>query len=167
MLNSGDVSSIRKIANPGLYQSLTERIDSRSPTQKQSWKVIKDLSPPTVVSDRAAKLPVPMPGINHCAIRQVVVRLHTQQQLEKWTRKLQRKTASPETAEPENEAEKQTQVKEVVEYMILQKRMWQGEIGPWKIWGFTNPTTLETWAENEKKAADLQAYAAQQRKSAS
>jgi len=44
--------------------------------------------------------------------------------------------------------------KEVVEYVVVQKRLWLGKEHPWRIWGTTEETTIEALekAEEEEKA---------------
>ena len=70
------------------------------------------------------------------ALRQVVVRLQSRQSL---TRIVSRGSGRPkETVKGTGEE------KLVSEYVVLQRRMWKGEEGPWIIWGTTEETDADT-----------------------
>lgn len=48
----------------------------------------------------------------------------------------------------------------VTEYVVLHQRMLRGVIGEWKIWGFTEPSTMASIARAEKYEKEMMAYEA-------
>lgn len=82
-----------------------------------------------VLSDRASQLPNPP----NSGIRQVVVRITSQQSM---------KTVN---ATSKNNPQSQPEAKEqnCTEYIVMQKLMLFGEEDGWRIWGHTRPTSPE------------------------
>jgi protein MBA1 len=122
---------------------------------------------PRVVSNRMAQLPIPGAESRETptAIRQVVLRISSKQRLGisresasstlsgsdkrrqlKWT-----PDGEEILAEEEELAQPDVHEKDVVEYLVLQRRLLKGEEEPWKVWGFANATTLESIEKNEEQ----------------
>lgn len=89
------------------------------------------------MSDRAAGLPGAGAGFG---IRQVVVRIRSQQSLTrpaKQTQEAVSKQKGGEQAMVANEVKKQ----DCTEYVVIQRVMFNKEEGPWKVWGLAEETT--------------------------
>lgn len=85
-----------------------------------------------MVSQRAAILPIDDGTGNKTAVRQCVVRIKSVQSL--------RRTDARAT--PEESAGKE---QEVLEYVVVQRRVWKGVEERWRLWGTTMETRLEDW----------------------
>lgn len=103
-----------------------------------SWKLVKYLRKPStnflglrVVSDRATSIPeIPKSGV-----RQTIVRVTSRQS----TTTTQTKTNGSNTEViPISSKEK-----DVTEYIVIQNLRWNNKDHGWRVWGTTNPTTLE------------------------
>ena len=109
------------------------------------------------------------------AIRQVVLRISSRQELiverevvarkkESKVERLARMAWRPEGAKEQSESEDELEkpvtrhTKDVVEYIVLQRRMLKGEEEPWKVWGFVEPTTLTKLDEAVKTEEQAKAY---------
>jgi len=119
-------------------------------------------------------------------MRQVVVKIHTRQVVEKWSRKAEQaalglkapkqKRVKRETGwAPKTAAEKKDPVdtevkakedwkkvveKDVVEYVVMQRLMRKGVEQEWKVWGFAEESTMERVEEEKKKLEALQEWEA-------
>ena len=128
----------------------------------------------------------PESRVTPTAMRQIVVKLTTKQRLTviredpevkqkqsqsgKQKSALQwqpRKTAAErrnEKSRPELEntdiAKDQAIERTVTEYVVLHQRMLRGVIEEWKIWGFTEPSTMESIAKSEQFERDMGDYEA-------
>lgn len=120
-----DEHTIRKICTDGLRDSLLARMASRQQDMKMTWEHISFNRKCKVMSHRAATL-----GSDGAAIRQAVIRLDTRQ-------KLSRYRANGEVIAPSEKA------KDILEYVVIQKRTIKGKEQDWQIWGTTEETTLE------------------------
>ncbi|KAL2009180.1 hypothetical protein VTN00DRAFT_7374 [Thermoascus crustaceus] len=152
---AGDVNTIRKICCTGLSNSLSARIANRPSDERITWTLEKyNRTPATyftgirVVSDRVTQIPErPDSGV-----RQVVVRITSRQSTSTMSlpakRGVQESAGSPSlrsetkstSASQEPVAVKQ---QDCTEYIVFQKFRWMGEEEDWRIWGHTNPTTVE------------------------
>ena len=143
ILVSGDSSGLRRLCADGLSKNLINQIDSRPKNQKVSWKLVQWLRGPStyftgirVMSDRATQLP----ELANSGIRQIVLRLTSQQSMNKVIpSRLSRERSGPsETVEPP--AKEQS----CEEYVVIQEIRWNGNSTGWRIWGYTKPTNLDT-----------------------
>ncbi|PGH09510.1 hypothetical protein GX51_00615 [Blastomyces parvus] len=137
---AADTATLQNICCSGLLNQFLKRIAKRPPQAKKLvWTLHKFIKFPfsttltgaRVVTDRAAQVGY---GIG---IRQVVVRIQSRQSL-----------ARPES--PDNANSTQPQAAAGVaknqistEYIVLQKMMVSGKEEDWRVWGFTNETTME------------------------
>lgn len=130
----GDSQTLRKICTDGIYDSFRARIAARGRGEKTQWELLKYNKRAKLVSNRAARLP-----IDGAAVRQAVVRIASRQRL---TRYYANGTVIPGTGRE----------KDVVEYVVLQKKysQWKGE--EWQVWGTTDETTLEQVEEVKMRA---------------
>ena len=94
-----------------------------------------------VMSDRAARLPV-----NGAALRQVVVRIESEQTLTKIEGRSRK--AQTEGAEVRR-LEKKSKTRE---YIVIQRMVLDGKEREWKVWGTTEETGLDWVREEEAKA---------------
>lgn len=124
-LAEGDSSMLRKICADGIYDSLRARIAARPRGEKMVWELVKYNKRAKVVSHRAATLP-----IDGGAIRQAVVRIASRQKLSRYSAQgvLVKGTGKE---------------RDVVEYLVVEKRYvkWKGE--DWRVWGTTEETKYE------------------------
>ena len=83
-----------------------------------------------MVADRCVMLPV-----KGSALRQVVVRIRSKQILTK---------SIPATKEHrESVVEGTDQEKDIGEYVVIQRRIMQGQEEPWLVWGTTQETSVD------------------------
>ncbi|MCJ1288461.1 hypothetical protein MMC26_007819, partial [Xylographa opegraphella] len=94
------------------------RIASRPANQKLRWTLHQYIHRPRVVSHRAVVLPM----AKGAALRQAVVALHSRQSLANVKAGGE---LTPDTGE----------VKEIKEYVVVQRRMWKEQEEPWMVWG--------------------------------
>lgn len=130
---AGDSRALRTICNDGVYESLQARIGGRARGEKVVWELVKYNKRARVVSHRAARLP-----IEGAALRQAVVRIVSRQ-------KLSRYTANGTLVKGTGKE------RDVVEYVVVQKRSWQWKESDWQIWGTTEETKYEDvmkWQED-------------------
>lgn len=125
----GDQKLLKDICCEGLLKHLTGRINSRSPAESLRWTLHKYIGFPRVVSSRASPLPR-----KDSALRQVVVKIKSKQSLAL--------VQSSATGKPEV-VKGTDQEKDMVEYLVLQRRMFDGLEGPWKIWGTAQETEAD------------------------
>lgn len=132
---AGDVSTLKEICGEGLYNTMVARIHNRKPGERMVWEMVKEKGS-KVVSHRATPL-----HMREAGIRQAVVRIKSVQKLTRYDAEGKMVAGSGKE-------------KEVVEYVVVQKRCWLGKEYPWKIWGTTEETTIEALerAEEEEKA---------------
>ncbi|KAL7265811.1 hypothetical protein RUND412_011662 [Rhizina undulata] len=137
----GDLESLRLICGDGLLESFKKRIAARGRNgSKMQWRLVKMIKRPRIVSNKAHYYV----GMNMDR-RQAVVRIHSLQSLTKLDNKGE---AIPGTGEP----------KEVLEYVVVEKRASGGTESRWYVWGTTEETTLErleTQQANERAALGL------------
>ena len=138
------------------------------------WKVVGRMNA-KVVSNRATELN--LPGCPQTAIRQIVVRLKSQQILQTRKKELanppgkQRKKSRPIVWTPDAEGPPETNefkeldsmsaprsTENVTEYLVLQKLVLRGTEGAWKVQGFASETTLESLEADEKYERDMIEY---------
>ncbi|KAL9100407.1 MAG: hypothetical protein Q9163_004217 [Psora crenata] len=82
-----------------------------------------------------------MLGPKDSMLRQVVVKIRSKQSLAQFKRK---GAAEVRKGEGEEELVAGTgEVKRLLEYLVIQRRIFKGVEGPWKIWGTTEETKAE------------------------
>jgi protein MBA1 len=129
----GDVKTLRRICCEGLNDSFAARIHGRG-KEKVQWELVKYNKRPRVMSNKAASLPRDGSGV-----RQAVVRISSRQRLTRY--------GANGKIIPGSGKEK-----DVVEYVVIQKILLNGQEGEWQVWGTTGESTLEQ-IEEENKAA--------------
>lgn len=132
-----DTATLKRICCDGLYSSFVSRIAARPRGETWNWELVKHTKAPKIMSYRAASL-----GIERAGIRQAVVRLNTQQRL---TRYRADGSVVPGTGE----------VKDVREYVVIQRILWQGVESEWQVWGTTEETTIEKVREAQAMTAGM------------
>ena len=105
---------------------MNDRILSRAYNEKARWTLHKYVGFPRVVSHRVTGLPP-----TDSALRQVVVKMQSKQSLVRFKHGV----ADGEESAGESESPKQ-----VLEYLVLQRRIFKAVEGPWKIWGTAEET---------------------------
>jgi protein MBA1 len=133
----GDAAALRNICLDGLYETFRARIAARRPGEKMEWEMLGYNTRSKLVSHRAARL-----QIDGAAVRQAVVRIASKQ-------KLRRRARNGKELELVKGSGKE---KDVVEYLVLQKRMDGWKEGDWVVWGTTEETKLEDVMEWERKS---------------
>lgn len=154
---AGDKAWLREHCCSGLAKEVIGRIDRHSTTARnpEYWELVyykglfgADKIPPwplstiipnksyQVVNDLVGQLPVG----GDTLMRQVTVRITSVQ-------RCALKDAQGKIQDVE--------VKDLTEYIVLQKIIWNGEDEPWKIWGTVNPSTIQEIKDqvNEDKDA--------------
>lgn len=101
---------------------LQGQVAARQPLERAQWTLHKYRGFQRVVSDCALSLPV-----DNSALRQIVVRIKSRQSLVHY---LEHGAASDKTVLAGSE-----HPKDLVEQLILQRRIFRGKEGPWRIWG--------------------------------
>jgi len=150
----GNLDGMKSKVCTGLFGSLRGRIQQRAPNTFLRWSVKKQLSAPKLCSFKAAVLPYAKgdPSTERNAQVQAVVKLHTLQSLQHVKKVSKRegkgKTSKIVTVEEDIGAE---EAKESIEYVVLQRVLRKGKMGPWNVWGFAGETTPASIAE---KSAD-------------
>ncbi|KAI9848529.1 MAG: hypothetical protein M1837_007198 [Sclerophora amabilis] len=112
-----DPPFFRPVVTNALYHAFRSRLFYRPRGQTCRWTLHNYTRRVKCVSDRAARLPV-----QGAAIRQAVVRIWAKQSLERWDEKGKLVPGSD-------------QVKEIKEWVVLQRRVVGGKESPWVIWG--------------------------------
>lgn len=133
----GDKSALRKLCTDGLYDSFSARIGSRPKGERVVWELLEYNKRAKVVSNRAARLP-----IDGAAVRQAVVRISSTQKLTRYT---------PKGAVVQGSGKERS----LVEYVLIQKKIWGWKDEEWQVWGTTEETTLDDVLEWEKKALEV------------
>ncbi|KAL3472650.1 hypothetical protein BJX99DRAFT_235087 [Aspergillus californicus] len=134
----GDSHALRKICCTGLANNLISRITTRPKGTKVTWSMDKYIRSPStffsgirVVSDRATQIP----EIPDSGVRQVVLRITSQQSTGEVQRKLSEDSIPSEKPI--------TKKRDCTEYIVLQKMRWLGQEQDWRVWGHATPTTVE------------------------
>jgi protein MBA1 len=114
------------------------------------WSVKKQLSAPKLCSFKAAVLPGPKGESKEerNAQIQAVVKLHTLQSLQHVKKVAKRVNKQMLTMEEPVGAE---EVKESIEYIVVQRTLRRGKMNDWQVWGFTNETTLNQILREDAK----------------
>lgn len=111
---------LTKVCLEGLLASFRARIHNRLQNEHIRWNLHRYIGAPRIVSTRVAFLPV-----EKSALYQVVVKIKSIQSLK-----------SSLVTDAGN-------TKHMVEYLVLQRRMWKGAEESWKIWGTVEETKVE------------------------
>ncbi|KAF2834263.1 hypothetical protein M501DRAFT_990436 [Patellaria atrata CBS 101060] len=150
---AGDVARLREMCADGLYNSFRSRISQRSPSSQYEWRLESVSRLKTrVVSNKASPLPVGNDSKDPsraCGMRQVVVRIVSKQRLI-----LRNPKESPQPGHDHDLAESKDKVKEVTEYLVLQRKMWMGVEEPWSIWGMAKETRWSDWLRDKEAFAE-------------
>ena len=123
----GDTPTLKKICSEGLFTSFCSRIASRAPGEHLRWILHKHTRQPRVVSHRAVILPVG----KGAALRQAVVRVQSRQSLKR--------------TKPYGEIVDGTGAeKDLMEYVVVQRRMMKEKEEPWMVWGTVEESDWKT-----------------------
>lgn len=112
---------------------MTARISLRRQEERYEWTLHSYVGRPRVVSHRATTLPIEDEKDRKTALRQAIVKVVSKQSL--------RKLDGHETRANTYQGE----VKQITEYVVIQRRLWKGVEEPWIIWGTVQETTMEDW----------------------
>lgn len=146
-IHSGDVNALRKICCSGLIQTFQARISRRPKSSPELiWtlhnyiKFPKTLtfSKAKVISDRAAAIP----GQDGTGVRQVIVRIQSRQSLIKPAAISPRSPTAKVEQSEEIKQQMEEKQQDCTEYVVIQRMMWAGRDGEWKIWGMADETTV-------------------------
>ncbi|KIX05126.1 uncharacterized protein Z518_05998 [Rhinocladiella mackenziei CBS 650.93] len=139
-LGVGDMNRLQNVACSGLLSKAAARIEMRKqfrakdefwtirryqgikyPVLLEKWpiSVFLPAASTRVVSDRIVELPFP-----NSSLRQCTVRIRTIQEVGYAN-------------------EKDLKLLPCTEYVVIQKMVYKGEAGPWKMWGTVEPSTME------------------------
>jgi mitochondrial protein MBA1 len=121
------------------------RIAKRADNERVTWTLDRYIRSPStlltgvhVISDRATIIPdLPKSGI-----RQVIVLITSIQTSETGKMRHKRGPQGNLTYVVDDSTLKRKQ-QTCSEYLVIQKQMWRGKEEPWRIWGHTQPTTLD------------------------
>ncbi|KAF3894340.1 Mitochondrial inner membrane protein Mba1 [Trichophyton interdigitale] len=147
---SGNLGALQSYCCNGIFESFFKRVVRRPANSPELiWKLHKYLKFPhsmtitgaRVVSDRAAALP----NATGMGIRQVIVRIQSRQSLITPPAPIARLSEKQIQDIEKQQKEKQ---KDCTEYIVLQRFMWGGKDGEWKVWGLADETTTEDLRTN-------------------
>ena len=124
-----------------MYKKLKGRIASRPHDERTRWTLHKYVGFPRVVSHRVTGLPP-----KDSALRQVIVKIKSKQSLAR----LRRNEAGEEVV-----ATGSDNVKQLLEYLVLQRRIFKALEGPWMIWGTVEETKPEEVLGNKISKQDI------------
>jgi len=113
-----DLPTLTTTCTSGLLSSFTSRLATLTPHETLRWTLHAYTRRPRVVSHRAILLPM----FKGAALRQAVVKLQSKQSLARV-----RKDGSV--------VEGTGRVREVREYVVVQRRMWGEKEEGWMVWG--------------------------------
>lgn len=139
--HSNDVERLREICcNSTAKEQVRRAMNQRSRGLAYEWNLIKLLSPVEVISHRATPQSLEDGSDFPVLYRQAIVRVHALQTLVPRNRK---GLSDALVGNSETHA--------IDEYMVLQKRLYQGIEEDWKVWGTlqggVDETKLEDWEE--------------------
>ena len=136
----GDISTLRRSCTDGILTSFRTRIHSRPKNEASRWTLHGYIGSPWIVSTRIGMLQQ-----KKSVIMQSVVRLRSIQSLRKFIKGVGGQEHAI-TKGSENEQ------KRIVEYVVLQKTIIEGEENPWMFWGTTQESKLENVLGEENPA---------------
>ncbi|KAF2265313.1 hypothetical protein CC78DRAFT_567679 [Lojkania enalia] len=169
-------------ADTALQWEIVGLVDQSTKAKARSYKGERNplyhlgLAGTRIVSNRA--MSIPFPGYDATGLRQVIVRVHTRQRLT-MTRKTVRRSRQSGRQEtysiswnPDGEPPERihadivgplsfTFERDIVEYVVLQRRVVRGEAEEWKVWGLTEPSTTQSIAKDKKYIEDMRQYEAE------
>ncbi|KXT00997.1 hypothetical protein AC578_4448 [Pseudocercospora eumusae] len=149
---------------PGFVKSLQTRINQRRQGETLQWKLHEYLERPRCVSYVFAMPNVKGSNDQRTGIMQAIVRIRSRQSLVHLKRM---RVLDPHGSQqfvvadvpvdrdgqaiPEEkiEEEERKNAKDMTEYLVLQRRLRQGEVGEWQAWGMTTETGLEEIRKQE------------------
>lgn len=135
--NRGDNLTINSICTEGLRDRFRARISLRKPGEKYVWTLHDYVGRPRVMSHRATVIPIEDALNRKSSMRQAVVRIRSRQSLTRTGR------AGVEVVGEQGGDD----VKEITEFVVIQKRLWKGTDEKWKVWGTTEETSAEGMRE--------------------
>lgn len=142
-LARGDAEELRDICLGGVFQKHCSLIASRKPTETYEW-TCKLLKTPRVVSDKGVRL-----SDDGTMLRQAVVKMRTRQRL---TKKVDGKLAKGTGKDVD-----------ITEYVVLQSIYELWEPRPWKVWGTTSVTSLESYDDGYQRFLDAEVKSRERR----
>ncbi|KAK6417702.1 hypothetical protein LTR95_017294 [Oleoguttula sp. CCFEE 5521] len=158
---AGDLSPIAPKLSQGILTSLKSRLATREPNTSTSWHLLATLSSPKLVSYKPVVLPTSSKDkklqYENWNV-QATVRLHTRQSLQNVKKSMKRRERG--TMVEEVTVLGKPEVKEVVEYVVLQKVVRKGKTGEWGLWGFAEEMTVARMKRDEARKAKSAAQGA-------
>lgn len=142
---SGNLESEEGILLEGIKGSLERRIALREPNSYLKWHIVKHIDSPRLVSFKATPIPGPDGSVSNAksGVMQAVVRIGTVQSLQTMKRTQKREGNKMAMVEEPIKGQGTALEKTSTEYMVVQKSIRQGKEKGWKIWGFTQETSLK------------------------
>ncbi|QSS53991.1 hypothetical protein I7I53_01420 [Histoplasma capsulatum var. duboisii H88] len=156
---AADTATLQTICCNSLRDQFLKRISKRpAHGKKLVWTLHKFIKLPfsttltgaRVIADRAAQ-------VGHgVGIRQVVVRIQSHQSLVRPSPAADTQNSnSSNGTQSQSAAVAEAKSQKSTEYIVLQKMLVSGKEGDWKVWGFTNETTMEDMETNPAFAKGL------------
>ncbi|KAF2757305.1 hypothetical protein EJ05DRAFT_511136 [Pseudovirgaria hyperparasitica] len=132
------LKQLKKITTPINYYTLQQFVNRRQSKEKVSWEVTEVLEKPCLVADYAGLLAVPEADEQRLACRECVVRLRTKQQYKRFRRELD---GTITTLSSRSFSAK--------ENIVLQQKLYDNEVGEWKVLGFVAEKTPAGFEEDQ------------------
>lgn len=148
---AGDLTALREVCHEPLHDMLAKAIDGRKRGEKVEWELVeshKRMFLPRMISHRATIIPD-----SRWAQQSAVVRFDT-------TQKVTRRDASGKVVKGGVRAQRKR------ENMVLMRSVdTRGGYVPeeWKVWGFEDEMTLESWQEMERGKKALESSGLEKR----
>lgn len=157
----GELEGVRETLCPGIFGSLQQRITQRPPGVRMRWVLVRHVKSPTVVSFKAVVQTDPQGKVNpkteQIGLKQAVVRIHSVQSLQH-VRRFTVKEGDTRTVK--EEVLGAPTEKESVEYLVVQKMLFNSREQSWKVWGSTQESLPEVFAKKAPKKMKLKAVKA-------
>lgn len=158
---AGNLAPMENQIFSGLMGSLRGRMAQRPAGTQLKWTLHKYLSKTKLVQWRPMFLPGPKEETkkHRRGMLQAVVRIHSLQSLQHIRKRARGQKGymeilvDPQGRElpSQDPAQAEKHVKELVEYIVLQKVIRNSREGAWKIWGTAEETTLDKLEKASKK----------------
>jgi mitochondrial protein MBA1 len=134
-ISTGNRKALSTLCADNIEAQYQSRIARRLEAQERlSWELVKYVEKPRVVSMKAGATPLMLEGIP-VGMQQAVVRIRSLQKLKTGTLVRSGRGGGAKGKEQDVEWEKE-KTKDVTEYIVVQRRLMQGDYEPWKVWGF-------------------------------
>lgn len=178
----GNLKELSTICADGIFSSFRSRLAQRKPNERVEWNC-QMLRRPKLVSHRASQMPFPAPDGTKIGMRQAIFRMQTRQNLvksivktggpsqnfarpfrgpNKFGSKEQDERAEGRREREEREMKRETVIvsesepKDVTEYLVLQRRIYNSEEQDWMVWGFAEETTLAQYLKMREDTKKMQ-----------